>query len=81
MKLSYDTGIVLHEIIANGFEHERRPAMIELPRNRPSFPWEPPVSPAQLSPAGPRARLLVPDFPVCDPDARKDCHDDAHRIR
>lgn len=32
MKRSYDTGIVLHEIIANGFEHERSQAMIELYR-------------------------------------------------
>lgn len=32
MKRSYDTGIVIHEIIANGFEHERSHAMIELLR-------------------------------------------------
>ena len=32
MKRSYDTGIVLHEIIANGFEHERSQAMINLLR-------------------------------------------------
>ncbi|MDF9752544.1 oxygenase MpaB family protein [Arthrobacter sp. ES3-54] len=32
MKRSYDTGIVIYEIIANGFEHERSQAMIELLR-------------------------------------------------
>ena len=32
MKRSYDTGIVLHEIIANGFEHERSQAMLQLLR-------------------------------------------------
>ena len=32
MKRSYDTGIVIHEIIANGFKHERSQAMIELLR-------------------------------------------------
>lgn len=32
MKRSYDTGIVIHEIIANGFDHERSQAMIELLR-------------------------------------------------
>jgi hypothetical protein len=35
MERSYDTGIVIYEIIANGFEHERSQAMIELPRNPP----------------------------------------------
>lgn len=32
MKRSYDTTIVIHEIIANGFEHERSQAMIALLR-------------------------------------------------
>jgi hypothetical protein len=32
MKRVYDTSIVIHEIIANGFEHERSRAMIELLR-------------------------------------------------
>lgn len=32
LKRSYDTGIVIHEIIANGFEHERSRAMIGLLR-------------------------------------------------
>jgi ER-bound oxygenase mpaB/B'/Rubber oxygenase, catalytic domain len=32
MKRSYDTTIVIHEIIANGFEHERSRAMIDLLR-------------------------------------------------
>jgi hypothetical protein len=32
MKRSYDTGIVIHEIIANGFESERGEAMVELLR-------------------------------------------------
>lgn len=32
MKRSYDTTIVIHEIIANGFDHERSHAMIELLR-------------------------------------------------
>ena len=34
-KRASDTGIVIYEIIANGFEHERSQAMIELPRNPP----------------------------------------------
>ncbi|MFF2246741.1 oxygenase MpaB family protein [Arthrobacter sp. NPDC058130] len=32
LKRSYDTGIVIHEIIANGFDHERSRAMIGLLR-------------------------------------------------
>lgn len=32
LKRSYDTGIVIHEIIANGFDHERSRAMIALLR-------------------------------------------------
>ena len=41
LKRSYGTGIVIYEISANGSEHERSQAMIELPRTARRFPGSP----------------------------------------